>query len=218
MASCSLEEATFYFLAGVVFVVQYAELRVAAFAVQVEPAFGVRCPVFGVGNTVKLDAVLHQLAYAVGRFADCHFHHLAVADAVAGHQGVVDVLVEGVAVVHHGGDTALSIASAAFIGGALGQDAHLAVGSHLQGETQAGDARPDDKKVYFVSHSSYVVVMSSVVTPPGCPGSRSSSPRGRRRGYRRSRPPQSSSWPRSRRRRRPCSGRRAGCRRRRPGS
>ena len=62
------------------------------------------------------------------------------------------VLVERIAVVHHSGDTTLRIAGATLGGVALGQNAHFAIGSHLEGETEAGDAGPNNQKVYFVAH------------------------------------------------------------------
>ena len=89
---------------------------------------------------VEVDTVLHQFADAVRSFADGHLVHLAVADAVAGHERVVDMLVETVAVVHHGGDTALGIARGALAGLTLGKDADFAVWRHFEGETEAGDA------------------------------------------------------------------------------
>ena len=140
-----LEQAALYLLAGVVLVVQDAELRVSAFTMQVElVAFAVK---------VEVNAVLHQLADAVGGLADGHLHHLAVTDAVAGHQGVVDMLVETVRVVHHRSDAALGIARAAFAGVTFGEDAHLAVRGHLEGETEAGDTRAYHKKINFVTHN-----------------------------------------------------------------
>ena len=131
MLASRLEQTALDFLAGIVFVVKDAEFRVAALAVQVEA--------FAAAFAVEIHTVLHQFAYAVRSFADGHFDHLAVTDAVAGHQGVVDMLVERVAVVHHGGDATLCIACRAFSRIAFGQDANFAVGSHLKCETQASN-------------------------------------------------------------------------------
>ena len=139
VTACRFEQAAFDFLAGVVLVVENAEFGVAALAVQVETEFGVRGLWAGVGDTVEVDAVLHQLAYAVGCFADGHLYHLAVADAVAGNESVLDVLVERVTVVHHGSYSALRIARRAFGGIAFGEYAHLAIGCHLEGKAEAGN-------------------------------------------------------------------------------
>ena len=129
---CCLQQATLNLLACVVLVVQDAELAVAALAVQIETVALV--------VEVEIHTVLHQLADAVGGFADGHLHHIAVADAVTCHQRVVDMFVERITVVHHSRYAALGITCAAFRGVALGEDAHLAIGRHLQGEAKACNA------------------------------------------------------------------------------
>ena len=132
VAACRFEQAALDFFAGVVLVVEDAEFGVAAFTVQVEAV--------AVLVEVEVDAVLHQFADPVGSLADGHLDHLAVADAVAGHQGVLDMLVERVAVVHHRCDAALGIAGGSFRSVAFGQYAHFAIGGHLEGKTESGDA------------------------------------------------------------------------------
>ena len=139
-----LQQSALYLGTSVVFVVQDTELGVPSLAVQVETA---------AAFFVEVDAIAHQLVYALGGFADGHLHHIAVADAVAGNQGVFDMFVETVGVVHHGGDAALCIFCRPFRGFSLGEDAYFAVGGHFEGKTQSCNAGTDNQKVYFVTHS-----------------------------------------------------------------
>ena len=127
----------------IVLVVQDSELGMATFAVQIELA---------ALRLVEFHAVMHQLFDALGRLADGHFNHIAVADAVAGNEGVGNVLVETVGVVHHGGNTALGILGRAFGGVAFGEDAHLAVGCHFECKAQPGNTGANHKKINLMTH------------------------------------------------------------------
>ena len=138
------EQSPFDFGTGVVLVVKDAEFGVAAFAVQVETVAG---PAF-----VEIDPILHQFADAVGGFADGHFHHLAVADAVAGNQRVLNVFVKAVAVVHDGGYSALGISGRALGSFAFAKDAYFAVRGYFQCIAQPRNPRPNDQEIDFVSH------------------------------------------------------------------
>ena len=102
------KQAAFNLGTGIILVVEDAELGMAALAVKVET----------VARTahVEIDAILHQLLDSVGGFADGHLHNLAVANAIACHQSVLNMLVETVAVVHHSGYSALGIAGRPFGG------------------------------------------------------------------------------------------------------
>ena len=132
MGAGGCEQPAFYLLTSVVLVVEDAKLGVSAFAVEVEP--------FSPTLAVKVHPVLHQLADAVGGFADGHLHDLAVADAVAGDEGIVDMLVKAVAIIHYRCNAALGVAGAALGSVALGEDAHPAVRGYLEGKREAGDA------------------------------------------------------------------------------
>ena len=129
---------------GVVLVVKDAELGVAAFAVQVELASF---------RFVEFHAVAHQLFDALRRLADGHFNHVAVADTVAGNEGVGNMFVEAVGVVHHGGDTALGVLGRAFGGVAFGEDAHFAVRSHFERKAQSGNTGANHKKINLMTHT-----------------------------------------------------------------
>ena len=135
MVGDSLQETALDFGTGVVFMVQDAEFAVPSFAVEVEASATV---------LVEVDAVLHKLLDTFGSFANGHLHHFAVADAVAGDEGVLDMFVETVVIVHHGGDSPLGIFGGAFGGVGLGEDAHLAVVGDFQGIAQTRYARTND--------------------------------------------------------------------------
>ena len=96
-----LQQSSFYLLAGVVFVVKDAELRVTTFAMQVEAAAAL--------FHVEVDTILYQLGDAFRCLADGHLHNLAVAYPVTGNESVLYVLVEAVVIVHDGGDSTLGI-------------------------------------------------------------------------------------------------------------
>ena len=83
-----LDEAGLYLCARVVLVVQDAEFRVTALAVQVEGA---------VLLLVEVDAPLDEFLDLSGGVAHHFLHGGAVADPVARYHGVFDVLLE---VVH----------------------------------------------------------------------------------------------------------------------
>ena len=137
-----VEQAAFYLGTGVVLMVEDAELRVSALAVQVV----VRAVL------VELHAPLYQLFHSFGGLGDGHTHHRLVADAVAGHKGVGDVFLVSVGVVHHGGDTALGVFCGTFGGVGFGKDAHFAVTGHLKGVAKSGNTRTNYQKINFIAH------------------------------------------------------------------
>ena len=122
------------------------------------PTLTVEVEAVAVSVAVEVDAVLHQLADTVGGFTDGHLHHLAVANAVTGHQCILDVFVKRVAVVHDGRDTALGIAGGAFGGIALGEDAHFAVRSHLERKREAGNTGTNYQEINFISHKQTSII------------------------------------------------------------
>ena len=144
VAAGRLEQATLYLLARIVLVVKDSELGVSTLTMEVKAV--------ALAVEVKIDTVLHQLTDAVRRLTDGHFHHLAVADAITGNKGVVYVLVERVAVVHHSGDTPLGIARATLGSIALGEHYHLAIRGHFQGKGETGNAGSYHEKINFVAH------------------------------------------------------------------
>ena len=81
----SLHQSALYLGTCIVGMMQYAEFRVSALAVQVE---------LSVILAIKVDAPLHQFLYLLRSLA----HHLlyggTVGDVVAGYHGIFDVLVE----------------------------------------------------------------------------------------------------------------------------
>ena len=112
----SLHERLLNFVSGVVGVVQDAELAVSALAMQVEVAVGV---------LVEVHAPLNELSDLPRSLGHHLFHGLGVAEPVAGHHGVVDVLVE---VIHqqvgHTGHTALSQVGVSLVESAFANQRH----------------------------------------------------------------------------------------------
>ncbi len=140
-----LYEALLDFIACVVGMMEDAEFRVASLAVQVVAA---------VGGLVEVDTPLHETPYLLRRTLHHLLHGGGVAEPVAGHHGVVDVLVE---VVHgkigHRRDTALSQSCVGLVETRLAHKGHAASCGRLQCEAHAGDARADHEEVIAMSHS-----------------------------------------------------------------
>lgn len=133
IVSYSLVEALLYLEAGVVGVVEYAELAVAALAVQVVVAFLVFIEVY---------APVHELAYLPGRAFHYFFYGLGVAEPVAGDHGVVDVFVEIVDFeISHRGHAALGKGCICLVESRFADQCDTRpLAGNLQCETHAGNA------------------------------------------------------------------------------
>ena len=124
--------------------VQDAEFRVSAFAMEVEIA---------VFLLVEVHAPFHE-ALDTGRTAFHHlFHGAAVRDVVAGNHGVLDVFFE---VVHFevgdGSDAALSLGRIGLFNGCFANEGHLARGGHLEGVTHSSHTGTNYQKIEFAYH------------------------------------------------------------------
>ena len=125
--------------------VQDAPARVAALHAEVVPG-----PGLGVAGEVAPQ--VDQFADAVRAAAHDQFHHVAVAEAVAGGQGVVDVQVEAVLRAPDRGDAPLGVPGVRGLRLALGDDRDGAVRRRLEGEGEPGGAAADDEIVQAVLH------------------------------------------------------------------
>ena len=96
---------------------------------------------------VELRAPVDQVVDLVGRFADHHLDDGAIAQAGAGGQRVLDVVLEAVLRRQHAGDAALGVVAVALLNVVLGDDQDVEVGRHFQGRAQARDAGADDQDV-----------------------------------------------------------------------
>ena len=145
MALDGSDEAGLYFRSRVVLVVQYAEFRVSAFAVQVKFARFV---------FVEFHSPADELLDLRGRAAHDHLHGRTVVDPVACHHRVVDMFLEIVHLeVGHRGDASLRKVSVGFFQLRLADDGDgLAFFGHFQGKAHACDARADNQIIVFVNH------------------------------------------------------------------
>ena len=96
---------------------------------------------------VELGAPADQLVDLLRRLADDHLDDLAVAQAGAGDERVLDVVLEAVLRRQHAGDAALGVGAVALLDAVLGDDEHVEVRRHLEGGPQPGDAAADDQDV-----------------------------------------------------------------------
>ena len=130
----------------VVGMVQDAEFRVAALAMEVKLPLGI---------LVEVHAPAHQVRDALRSIPYHLLHGLRVRDEVPRHHRVVDMLLEVVHLqVSHTGHTTLSLVRISFVDGGLADEGDLALAalSDLQGITHSGDARADDEEVEFANH------------------------------------------------------------------
>lgn len=96
----------------------------------------------------KCAPVLISRMYGVGALGDQGAHGLLVAEARARDEGVVEVLLGGVALAERGGDAALGPAGRAVVEAGLGDDDGVqAGGGAAQRRGQPGDAGADDHDV-----------------------------------------------------------------------
>ena len=136
--------------AGVVEMVQDAELGVTALAVQVEVA---------VGALVERRAPRQQLLYLRRSLGYHLLHHLGVADEGAGYVRVADVLLVVVRLIGDGRDAALCKRSVGDVERRFRNERHAALGGHLERERQAGRSRPYHQKVINLSHLSFIILI-----------------------------------------------------------
>ncbi len=117
--------------------------RVAALARQIELARGA---------PVELRAERDEFPDALGALSHRHLHRVRVAEAGAGHQGVLDVGLEGVRGRQHAGDAALGVLGVALVALTLGEHGDGAVPGCLKGEREAGHAATQDKEIEALGH------------------------------------------------------------------
>ena len=127
-----LNERGLYLMPRVVGMVQDAELRVSAFAMQVELAFLV---------LVKFHAPLDEFPNLCRALCHHLLHSLGVAQPVACHHGVVNVFLEVVHLkISHCCHTALSQVGIGFFERTLAYQRHRSSLGHLERKTHAGHA------------------------------------------------------------------------------
>ena len=146
IAAHGVHQSALYLGSGIVGMVQYAELRVPAFTVQVERT---------VGLTVEVHSPLHQFGYLSGSVSHHLFHCTAVAYVVAGNHRVFDVLVEIVDFcVCHRGNASLCKICVGLIERGLAYYTHLTFmrSCNFQGVTHTGNSCADNQKVVFKYH------------------------------------------------------------------
>ena len=140
-----LDERHLDFVARIVGMVQDAELAVTALTVQVKLAFLV---------AVKVHAPPQQLLNLCRSLGDNLFHRLGVAEPVACHHGVVDVLFK---VVHfqvgHGSHAALSQVGVGLFHFGLAHEGDSSRLCHLEGKAHTGHTRADNEVIIFAYHN-----------------------------------------------------------------
>src|SRR3990170_2742813 len=114
---------------------------------------------------VERHAEAHEVVDAVGGLGGEDAGGLAVYEAGAGGDRVVEVLLGGVARPDGRGDAALRPARVAVVNGALGDDEHGAVLAGEEGGVQPGDAGADDDVVVAL-HGPKVAAALLPATPP----------------------------------------------------
>ena len=101
---------------------------------------------------VELRAEGDQRLEAVRAFADHDADRVRVAEAGAGDEGVLDVVLEGVVGGQHRSDPSLGVGGVALVAGAFGEDRDRALLAGFEGEGEPGDAAAEDQKVEGLGH------------------------------------------------------------------
>ncbi len=99
------------------------------------------------GFAVELRAPIDELLDGGGAFLDERVHGGAVAQAVAGVEGVLLVKLHLVVVAESHGDAALGVFGGRFVQALLGHHQDAAGGRQFDGGAQPGHARADDQKI-----------------------------------------------------------------------
>ncbi len=131
------QQGPLHLAAGGVLGVGDAAARVAPLAGEVEAGAVV----------VELDAQREEPADPLRPLPHRHLDGLAVAQAGARHQRVLDVQLELVVEPEDAGDAPLRVLGGALRPLPLGEDQHRAVAGDLEGEAEAGDAAAQDQEV-----------------------------------------------------------------------
>ena len=144
-----LDERLLDLVAGVVGMMQDAELAVPALAMEVEVAFLI---------FVEVYAPVYQGFNLFGCLCYNLFHGFWVAEPVAGNHGVVDVLLKVVDFeICNAGNAALSQVGVGLVERTLAHESHLAGIGNFQGKTHACHARSYNEIIIFVSHNGFVM-------------------------------------------------------------
>ena len=101
----------------------------------------------------ELDPPLDQVGDHLGAVLNHTAHHLFVADAGAGHQGILDVGVEGVLGRGDRGDPPLRVVGGGLRYIAFGEQGNGPVGRRLQREGEPRDAATDHQKITLHLHT-----------------------------------------------------------------
>ena len=150
-------ERALYLGAGVVGMMEDAELGVAALTMEV---------VLSVGLLIEVRPPLHKLFNLTGRFRHHLSHGIRVVDVVTGNNGVVDVLLE--VVFHEVGDrryAALGKLGIGLVERSLADDTYLSFlrPCNLQGVAHSGNTCADDEEIVFVYHNYKVTFAAKVI-------------------------------------------------------
>jgi hypothetical protein len=123
-----------------------AAMAVAAFHGQVEVLVAIGRDEFG-----EAHAKIHQPLDALAAVAHSETHDVLVAESGACLESVLDVCVDAVGVVEHGGDAALRPGRGPFVEFAFADHGDAPLTRYLQRHTEAGCAAADDQNVVGIS-------------------------------------------------------------------
>ncbi len=137
----AVQQQPLHFVARDVPAMQHPPAGMAAFAAQIVTA-GFRWRQLG-----KLQSETLQFRNPRRPGGEDGFHHPPVAQPGAGHQRVVDMLLQAVIRSNHAGNPALGVIGVALRAVFLGQHSHPAVPAQVDGRHQPGDAAAHDQEI-----------------------------------------------------------------------
>ena len=143
-------QSALYFGTGIVGMMQDAELRVTAFAMQVE---------LTILFLVEVYAPFDEVPDTLRRITHHLFHGCGVADVVARNHGVLNVLLEVIdQEVRYRSDAALSLCRIGFFEGCLADERHLALACvrHLQRIAHTSHATAYNQEFTLLNHDLFL--------------------------------------------------------------
>jgi len=101
-----------------------------------------------------------ELPYSIGSRFHHHFHHIGMAKAGPGIEGVLDMELEGVVLSQNGCDPTLGVIGAGFQLVFLGHHGNASTICRFQGEGQPCDPASNHEKIIMVFHDATVRMLA----------------------------------------------------------
>ena len=137
------QQSLFNFKSGLILMVQYPELRMAAFFGEI---------VFSGCVFIKIYAQFYQFFNSFRCFGNGNPHCFFIVQVVPGNKRVLNVFFVSIRSVHYSSNTALGVFSGSFFGLGFGNNTNFTKLRCFQSETKSGDTCSNNKEINIFSH------------------------------------------------------------------